>query len=138
MAHAHSASMLSPTPISPPFASGMQSVGSFQHLLAMMSARNGHALGVEANAHRDDLDNKSDPDMSPTRMEGRIPSPTRSVSPGSRSASADVANPVTSSPPSGQVETERRSSSIAALRLRAREYEMKIQLGQQYNKGMVY
>jgi len=115
----------SPPPISP-FAPGLQSMGSFQHLLAMMSARNGQrsSLGTPETGREE----------TSMTQEERIPSPARSVSPSDGSLSADISQVTSSSPE----DSDRKSSSITALRIRAKAYEMKLQLGQQYNNGIVY
>ena len=87
--------------------------GSFQHLLARMSH----------------------PSTGPPTKVKDITSPSRE--------SPEIASPTAvTPPPSGAtapplVERDRRSSSIAALRMRAREYEMKLQLSEKPN-GIVY
>ena len=87
--------------------------GSFQHLLASMS----------------------NPPTGPATKVRDITSPSRE--------SPEVASPTADTPPPHGgtqpplVERERRSSSIAALRMRAREYEMKLQLTGKAN-GIVY
>ena len=87
--------------------------GSFQHLLASM-----------------------------TNSSAGPASKVKDITPSSRE-SPEVASPTAVTPPPSSgavpplVERDRRSSSIAALRMRAREYEMKLQLGGKPN-GIVY
>ena len=88
---------------------GMPPPGTFQHLLATMSS---HAA------------------KTPPLLKDSDTPPAATASP----TGSDVGRDVTGSSP---VEGDRRSSSIAALRMKAREYEMKLQLSNKYN-GIVY
>lgn len=104
-------------PIAPPFGPtpggvGMPPPGTFQHLLASMST---HAA------------------KSPPQVKERESSPEPTPKASRSDLSGEVSGSGSLLPPDG----DRRSSSIAALRMKAREYEMKLQLGNKYN-GIVY
>lgn len=104
--------------------------GSFQHLLASISA----------TPKLKDLPPAPPPPVVPTPLSrGDSPEGTRSTPP---SSPAPPGTPTAPAPPGGAaapglMERDRRSSSIAALRMRAREYEMKLQMSGKPN-GIVY
>ena len=105
---------------------GQLPAGSFQHLLATMS-------GTSPTAASPALKRRDEREAPP--LPAQRDSPEASSSNGSLSPPASsIAGKISSVP---LVENDRRSSSIAALRLRAREYEMKLGLGSKPN-GMVY
>ena len=107
--------------------------GSFQHLLASMTSAAAKAKHAHAQVH----------------AHSHVPAPlhvhtSRSDQTTTPSPPASVASPRTPATPGANppgnlspVEQDRRSSSIAVLRMKAREYELKLQMGQKCN-GIVY
>ena len=101
--------------------------GSFQQLLATMSMhanRKEEVLAAEVPVRLAPL---APPVIAPSSQGSPNSPPAES---GRRSSS-----PTDSSSPSGgsDGESDRKSSSIAALRMKAREYEMRLQMGQRFS-----
>lgn len=101
--------------------------GSFQHLLASMTsaaakAKHAHVVAQSQVVHGPlhVHTSRSDQPMSTPSPPASVTSP-RGGSTGSGSGTSENVSPV---------EQDRRSSSIAVLRMKAREYEMKLQMGQ--------
>ena len=110
--------------------------GSFQHLLASMTsaaakAKHAHAHAV-AQSHQSPLHihttsrGGGGEQSNASSGSSSTPSPPESVASGGSGTGSNGGVSGNVSP----VEQDRRSSSIAVLRMKAREYEMKIQLGQ--------
>jgi hypothetical protein len=108
--------------------------GSFQHLLASMtsSAAKARAAG-DSPFHSDHPSSIPSPSPSSGGAHSVSSSSASSTSPQSSTLSSPTnATPTPSSPPA----PDRRSSSIAALRLKAREHEMR--LGVRSGSGVVF